>query len=89
MINALILAVLVAVNLQCKSPWVASGIYTTLAFILSLVFGVPILTVILTAFINLGLTYLYFWLLKKFEGSSYWWLIMIVGILLFLGISFS
>ncbi len=86
MLDALVLAALVKINLECDSPWVATGIFATAAFILSLMFGYPFSAVLIGTGINVGLGFLYFWLLKKTENSGAWWPVMIAGILLFLGL---
>jgi len=38
--------------------------------------------------INLGLGFLFFWLLKRTEGEGLWWVVVLVGIGLFIGLSF-
>jgi len=88
MIKALILAALVKVNLECKSPWVATGLFAGALSILGLLFGYPFLAVLIGAAINVGLGFLYFWSLKKTEDSGAWWGIMIFGIVAFLGLGF-
>lgn len=86
MINALILAALVKVNLECKSPWVATGLLGGLGFVLSIALGYPILAVLIGTAINVGLGFLYFRALKQVEGSPAWWWIMLVGIFFFLAL---
>jgi hypothetical protein len=88
MFNALILAALVKINLECDSPWVATSLFAGLAFVLGLMFGAPFLAILIGAVINVGLGFLYFWLLKKTESSSSWWAVMIIGIFVFLGLGF-
>lgn len=86
MLNAIILASLVKVNLECKNPWIPTCLLVAVAFLLGLMFGYPILVLLIGAVINAGLGFLYFWLLKRTEDSAAWWAVMVVGILLFLGL---
>ena len=86
MLNAVILAALVKLNLECKSPWVAAGLFATLSFVVNLVFGTPLLVTLIAGAINLGLGFLYFWLLKKTEDSGIWWFIMLLGVIGFLAL---
>ena len=88
MFNVLILAALVKINLECDNPWVATGLFAGLAFIFSLMFGYPLLAILIGAAINVGLGFIYFWSLKKTEDSGAWWGIMLFGILVFLGLGF-
>jgi len=88
MLNAVILAALVKVNLECDNPWVATGLFAGLAFILNLMFGYPFLAILIGAAINVGLGFLYFWSLKKTEDSGAWWGIMLFGVFIFLGLGF-
>lgn len=60
MLNALILAALVKINLECDNPWIATGLFAGLAFILSLMFGYPFLALLIGTAINVGLGFLYF-----------------------------
>ena len=88
MFNALILAVLIKVNIECNNPWVATGLFVGLSFILRLMFGDDFLVIIMGATINIGLGFLYFWSLKKTEDSGVWWGVVILGICVFTGIGF-
>ena len=88
MFNALILAALVKINLECDNPWVATSLFAGLTFVVSLMFGYPFLAILIGTAINIGLGFLYFWLLKKTESSSSWWAVMIIGIFVFLGLGF-
>ncbi|MDQ8196392.1 hypothetical protein QEH59_18330 [Coraliomargarita sp. SDUM461004] len=88
MLNAIILAALVKINLECDSPWVATSLFAGLTFVMSLMFGYPFLASLIGTAINIGLGFFYFWLLKKTESSSSWWAVMIIGIFVFLGLGF-
>lgn len=84
MLSAIILAALVKLNTECEGPWFATGIFASVGFLFSLMLGVPFLAILIGTAINVGLGFLYFWLLKKTEGSTVWWVIMITGIVIFL-----
>ena len=88
MLNVIILASLVKINLECDSPWVATCIFGIAGFVLGLMFGHPFSAILIGTGINVGLGFLFFWLLKKSEGSSVWWAVMLLGILGFLGLGF-
>lgn len=88
MLSLLILAALIKVNLECDTPWIATGLFAGSSFILSLMFGHPFLAIVIGTAINVGLGFLYFWSLKKTEESSTWWAIMILGLFAYLGLAF-
>lgn len=88
MLSALILAGLVKLNLAIEKPIIPAIVFAVIAFVLGLLVELPFLAVAIAAPINFGLSFLYFWLLKRTEGQGSWWAIMIIGILLFVGLSF-
>lgn len=88
MLSALILAALIKLNLAIEKPVVPAAIFAVAAFILGILLEHPFLAVSLGAFINFGLGFLFFWLLKKTEGQGAWWVVLVVGLLLFFGLSF-
>lgn len=88
MLSALILAGLVKLNLAIEKPIIPAIVFAVIAFVLGLLLEQPFLAVAIGAPINFGLSFLYFWLLKRTEGQGSWWAIMIIGILLFAGLSF-
>lgn len=88
MLYALILAGLVKLNLAIEKPIIPAIVFAVIAFVLGLLLEQPFLAVAIGAPINFGLSFLYFWLLKRTEGQGSWWAIMIIGILLFAGLSF-
>jgi hypothetical protein len=89
MLNALILAALVKLNLAIEKPMVPTAIFTIAAFIFGILLEQPFLGVAISAPINFGLSFLYFWLLKKTEGQGIWWIVVVGGIFLFIGLSFG
>lgn len=88
MLSALILAALVKLNLAIEKPVVPAGIFTVAAFILGILLEHPFLAVAIGAAINFGLSFLFFWLLKRTEGQGSWWAVLIGGLLVFIGLSF-
>ena len=82
-IKFVLLAVLIRLLLATDKPFLCSGIYAGVAFLLGLIFGNPFLAVLIHAAISFLLASIYFWLLDKLEGSEVlWWLVAIVGILI-------
>ena len=88
MLSALILAALVKLNLAIEKPMVPTVIFTVLAFVIGLSFGHPLIAVAIGAPINFGLSFLFFWLLKRTEGQGSWWAVLIGGLVIFIGLSF-
>ena len=86
MLSALLLAALVKLNLAIEKPMVPAVIYTVAAFIFGLLLEQPFLAVAIGAPINFGLSVLYFWLLKRTEGRGSWWVVMVGGLLVFIGL---
>ena len=88
MLSAIILAALVKLNMVIEKPIVPAGLFTLIAFIFGILLEHPFLAVAIGAPINFGLGFLFFWLLKRTEGQGSWWAVLIVGILVFIGLSF-
>lgn len=87
MLSALILAALIKLNLVIEKPMVPTVIFTVISFVFGLVLEQPFLAVAIGAPINFGLSFVFFWLLKRTEGQGSWWAVAIGGILFFLGLS--
>ena len=82
-IKFILLAALVRLLLATDKPFLCSGIYAGVAFLLGLIFGNPFLVVLIHASISFLLASVYFWLLDKLDGSEVlWWLVAIVGIVI-------
>lgn len=79
--NVIVLVVLVRVLISTDKPFFCSGIHATAAFCLGLLFNYPASTVIMGTAITFCLSSLYFCLLDRLDGSIFWWLIMLGGIL--------
>ncbi len=82
-IKFVLLAVLIRLLLATDKPFLCSGIYAGVAFLLGLIFGHPFLSVLTHAAISFVLASVYFWLLDRLEGSEVlWWLVAIVGVVI-------
>ena len=88
MINALILAALVKLNLAIEKPIVPTAIFTLSALVLGLSFGRPFLVLVIGTAINFLLSLLFFSLLKRKEGEGSWWAVLIGGLVVFIGLGF-
>ncbi len=73
---------LISVLLASKSAVLCAVIYTLAIFFFSLLVGKPVESLIFSNVLVFGLSYLYFWLLLRFEGSFLFWLVMVAGILI-------
>lgn len=88
MLSALILAALIKLNAVIEKPIIPAILFALLAFVFGLLLEQPFLVVAIGAMINLGLGFLFFWLLKRTEGEGLWWVVVLVGIGLLIGLSF-
>lgn len=88
MLSALILAALVKLNLAIEKPMVPTVIFTVIAFIFGILLQHPFIAVAIGAPINFGLSFLFFWLLKRQEGHVSWWVVLFGGLIIFIGLSF-
>ena len=80
-LKILILAALVKLLISTDKPLLCSGMYTVFLAVFSLISGVPVLGVLIGAFIVFGATLLFFWVLNKFDpGSGVWWLVAVLGV---------
>ena len=74
---------LIKLLVETENPFLCSGIYAGVGFVLRLAGGNPLFPVLLATSISFGLASLYFWLLHRFSGSgALWWLILVLGILI-------
>jgi hypothetical protein len=86
MLTPLLLAALIKLNLSIEKPMVPAVMFTVGAAFLGLLKSQSLLAVEIGAAINLGLSFLFFWLLKRTEGEGTWWVVVIGGVLLFMGL---
>lgn len=78
----IILIVLLKLLIASDKPFLCSGIYTGIVFILYLIVGYSIIEIIILCTISFALASLYFWLLDTFRDSAAYWGILIVGLLI-------
>ncbi len=80
MFSTLVLIGLIYLLIHSNNPLLCAGIYASVVLIFNLLFGNPLIIVLVCSAIRFGLAYLYFWLLDRFQGSGIlWWIILIVG----------
>lgn len=73
---------LVKLLLITDRPPLCAGIYTAGGFVLALAFGVPPVYALIRSAIAFGLAFVYFWLLDRFEESSLFWVILVLGLVI-------
>lgn len=86
MLTPILLAALIKLNLSIEKPMVPTVMFTVGAAFLGLLKSQAMLAVAIGAPINFGLSFLFFWLLKRTEGEGMWWVVVIGGVLVFLGL---
>jgi hypothetical protein len=55
-------------------------IYGVMGFLFTLIFKNNISQALMTGLVGGALSFIYFWLLHKFEDSFFWWIILIGGV---------
>ena len=78
--KVIILVGLLKLLIVTERPILCAGVYSGLRLILGLVFGEELIPDLIASAITFGLALLYFWLLNRFQGSSIFWLVLIVGL---------
>ena len=89
MLAIIILGALVKLNLAIEKPIVPAAIFTVAVFIFGLLLEHQFVAVAISAVINFGFSLLFFWLLKRTEGAGSWWLVLIGGLVVFVGLNFA
>lgn len=74
-----VLIALVYILKESENVWFCAITYSLFQFILSLGSATKWVYPITIALISLPASYLYFWLLKKFKDTIFWYVILIVG----------
>ena len=78
MLGIVILVALVQLLGRTRNIWLCAGIYTGVGFLFDLLAERPIAELAITAIVDLGGSYLLFYLLLRFEDSrALWWTILI------------
>jgi hypothetical protein len=89
MISLILLIAFVKISIHYNNPLVLAGAYTVLTTLISAMFTAEIAVVMVSAIITFGLTWVFFWLLDRFEDSGVWWVLVTVFPLLILVLSFG
>lgn len=84
MISLLLLAAFVKVSIHYNNPLVLAGLYTVIATLSSAMFGVEPVLLLVSAALTFCVTWLFFWLLDRYEDSAVWWgLVVVFPVLMF------
>lgn len=65
-----------------RSPATAAGVFVVCKLAIVLLLGGGFITVLIYAIVAGLVSFGYFWLLNRFEGSVLWWVTLIFGVLL-------
>ena len=79
-LKILLLACLVKVLIESESPGLCTFIYALVAVPFMFFTELPWYLIITFIPLQIGLAYLYFYLLLRFEGSVWFWLILVGGL---------
>ncbi|MDI6711975.1 MAG: hypothetical protein QMD96_01920 [Anaerosomatales bacterium] len=63
-------------------PKLAAGVFTAGKVAIALLLGSGLGAGLLIALVVGALSFGYFWLLNRFEGSGVWWILLVFGVLL-------
>jgi hypothetical protein len=76
----LVFFALIRILFISRSPGLCASIYTLIVIFFSLLYGTEFLSLLLTSGLSFGLSWLYYWLLFRYQGYLVFWLILFVGI---------
>ena len=83
LIKGLVLASFIRLLIATDKPFLCSGLYAALFFVLGLIGGAKFLFLVIFTIVAFALASLYFWLLDRVEtGTPMWWVIAVVGLLI-------
>ena len=81
LIKGLVLAAFIRLLIATDKPFLCSGLYAALVFVLGLIGGAKLLFLVILTIVAFALASLYFWLLDRVEtGTPLWWVIAVVGL---------
>lgn len=78
----LVLVALIRLLIATDNPLLCAGIYTGVVGVGSFLSGAGPVDALLASGLALLTSGIYFWLLKRFDGSFLWWVIMIAGVVI-------
>lgn len=81
-IGSLVLLVACVKLLDSGGPKLAAGVFTAGKVALALFVGNGMVAAIVLAVVLGALSFGYFWLLDRAQGSTLWWVILLAGVLL-------
>jgi len=76
------LAALIQILIQTEKPFLCSGIYAGIVFVIGLFFGGQFASVLIATAISFAFASLYFWLLDRFQNGWPFLAIAIGGLLI-------
>jgi hypothetical protein len=81
-IRVVLLASLVKLLLEIDKPHVCAGIYTAVGLGVRLLAGLSLLPLLVATAGSFLLAWLYFWLLYRLEGSIWFWIVLVGGLVI-------
>ena len=82
MAKVLILVALLRLLRVTGKPFYCSAIYAAIIFIFGIIFGESITAVLISTGIGFVLSSAYFYFLDMYQDSSYYWVILILGLII-------
>ncbi len=84
--GVILLVGLVRLLSYTRKPFLCAAIFSGLDLILGLFYHEPIGLVLISVGVVFVISYLYFWLLDRYDDSTIlWWIILLVGMFIFFG----
>lgn len=81
-IGSFVLLIVCVKLLDSGGPKLAAGVFTAGKVVLALLVGNGVASALILAVVLGAVSFGYFWLLDRTEGSKIWWLVLIAGALL-------
>ncbi len=78
MLGILLLVGFIKISIHYNNPVVLAGAYSVIVTLLSSAFGYELSTLLISGVLTFGIIWLFFWLLKRFEDTGIWWLVVIL-----------
>jgi len=64
------------------TPAATAGVFAAGKVVLALLLGGGISTLLVTAVITGAIAFVYFWVMRRFEDTGTWWIVLVAGVLL-------